>query len=79
MSSKTQFTVLTDRSHGGSSLKDGSLELMVRLYVTITMCVVTFYALLCTYLCMLVLVILWDFSRLHSRNILREEDWQIIL
>ncbi|XP_065912002.1 lysosomal alpha-mannosidase-like isoform X1 [Dysidea avara] len=28
-SSNTQFTILTDRSQGGSSLKDGSLELMV--------------------------------------------------
>ncbi|XP_065912001.1 lysosomal alpha-mannosidase-like [Dysidea avara] len=28
-SSDTQFTILTDRSQGGSSLKDGSLELMV--------------------------------------------------
>ena len=26
---KTQFTVLTDRSQGGSSLADGQLELMV--------------------------------------------------
>lgn len=25
-----QLTVLTDRSQGGSSLRDGSLELMVR-------------------------------------------------
>ena len=25
-----QFTVLTDRAQGGSSLKDGELELMVR-------------------------------------------------
>ena len=24
-----QFTVLTDRSHGGTSITDGSLELMV--------------------------------------------------
>ena len=37
MSSKTQFTILTDRSHGGSSLKDGSLELMVCPCVTVTM------------------------------------------
>ena len=28
-SKKTQFTVLTDRSQGGSSLKDGSVELML--------------------------------------------------
>lgn len=27
---KTQFTVLNDRAQGGSSLSDGSLELMVR-------------------------------------------------
>jgi len=27
--SKTQFTVLTDRSQGGASLENGSLELMV--------------------------------------------------
>lgn len=29
-----QFTVLTDRSHGGSSLTDGSLEIMVWLLAT---------------------------------------------
>ena len=38
MSSKTQFTILTDRSHGGASLKDGSLELMVRPCVTVCVC-----------------------------------------
>ena len=27
-----QFTVLTDRSQGGSSIKDGHVELMVRDY-----------------------------------------------
>lgn len=27
----TQFTILTDRSHGGSSLTDGNLEIMVLL------------------------------------------------
>jgi len=31
---KTQFTVLTDRSQGGASLKTGSLEIMVSLLVT---------------------------------------------
>ena len=38
MSSKTQFTILTDRSHGGASLKDGSLELMVHPCVTVCVC-----------------------------------------
>ena len=37
MSSKTQFTILTDRSHGGGSLKDGSLELMVY-YICVYAC-----------------------------------------
>ena len=38
MSSKTQFTILTDRSHGGASLKEGSLELMVCPCVTVCVC-----------------------------------------
>lgn len=27
---KTQFTVMTDRSQGGSSLQDGNIEVMVK-------------------------------------------------
>ena len=37
-SSKTQFTILTDRSHGGASLKDGSLEVMVCFSVAMCAC-----------------------------------------
>ena len=36
--SKTQFTILTDRSHGGASLKDGSLEVMVCFSVAMCAC-----------------------------------------
>ena len=56
MSSKTQFTVLTDRSHGGASLKDGSLELMVcmslchRVCMLVILCAL-YLASTCQWLC----------------------------
>ena len=56
MSSKTQFTILTDRSHGGASLKDGSVELMVR--GCVTMCV----RLLCSLLCLCVTGYVYKFT-----------------
>lgn len=35
---KTEFSVLVDRSIGGSSLEDGQIELMVHRYVLFFMC-----------------------------------------
>lgn len=32
---KTQFTVMTDRSQGGSSLQDGNIEVMVNYFILV--------------------------------------------
>ena len=61
ISSGTQFTILTDRSHGGASLKDGSLELMVTTSLSLLCVYIMQLQLLCALLSLCVITYIYGY------------------
>ena len=85
---KTQFTVMTDRSQGGSSLQDGNLEVMVKSskicwitsneyilfqFFLASVMILFFFD---SYIAVCCMMIIWELERLLTRQGLMGRAWQ---